>query len=71
MNIVLFEQEEVVHGCAVLSFRDSRFCHIKRVLKLSAGACFKAGIINGVKGSARISLATEKYLVAVFEKLEY
>jgi len=49
MNILLFKENET-H----LSKDDPRFKHIRNILKLGVGDSFKAGIINGKQGMARI-----------------
>ncbi len=49
MNIILFKENETF-----LDFRDERAEHIRKVLHLSVGDAFKAGMINGQQGMARI-----------------
>ncbi|MBN1648494.1 MAG: RNA methyltransferase [Spirochaetales bacterium] len=51
MNIVLFEKEELT---AMIPASDYRCRHIREVLKLSEGDLFRAGIIGGMKGKARL-----------------
>ena len=49
MNIVLFKEGETF-----LPKKDERAEHLKKVLHLSVGDSFKAGIINGLQGMATI-----------------
>ncbi len=49
MNILLFNENE-----NHLSLNDKRAEHIRKVLRLSVGDSFKAGIINGKQGVAKI-----------------
>jgi 16S rRNA (uracil1498-N3)-methyltransferase len=51
MNIVLFEKNR---NKIRITSDDHRFRHIRNVLKLAKGDSFKAGVINGKKGSAEI-----------------
>ena len=48
MNIILFDGEPFFNA------QDSRFLHIKKILKKTVGDTFKAGIFNGPSGSAEI-----------------
>ncbi|MGP1576836.1 MAG: RsmE family RNA methyltransferase [Treponema sp.] len=66
MNIILIHAEELKSGNFILRRQDERFRHIKKVLKCSTGDIFKAGIINGKKGTAKITLYSEEYLEAAF-----
>jgi len=49
MNIVLFDGEPY------FARQDSRYQHIRKILKKTAGDTFSAGIINGDEGTATIS----------------
>ena len=66
MNIILLRKEELSEGCFSFSKTDERFLHIKKVLKLSAGSAFKAGIIDGEKGTAEIISFSDELLTARF-----
>ena len=66
MNIILLRQEELSAGNFSFVKTDERFLHIKKVLKLGAGSVFKAGIINGVKGTAEIISFSDELLTARF-----
>lgn len=52
MNIILIRPDEINDGTAVLA--DGRFTHIKSVLKAERGTILKAGILNGMTGSAEV-----------------
>ncbi len=52
MNIILFDQLKDEN---IISFGDERASHIRKVLRLGTGDTFKAGVINGQKGIARIT----------------
>lgn len=66
MNIVLLEHTELEGGFFTLARTDERYKHITKILKLSAGAVFKTGIINGKKGIAEIITHTAEALTARF-----
>lgn len=66
MNIILLRQEELSGGNFSFAKTDERFLHIKKVLKLGAGAVFKAGIIDGEKGMAEITSFSDELLTARF-----
>ena len=66
MNIILLRQEELSDGNFSFAKTDERFLHIKKVLKLDAGAVFKAGIIDGEKGTAEITSFSDELLAARF-----
>lgn len=51
MNIILFQPEEVEHP---LALRDERAQHLLRVLRLSPGGVFDAGIVNGPLGKGTL-----------------
>ena len=64
MNIILLREEELSAGNFSFAKTDERFLHIKKVLKLGAGSVFKAGIINGEKGTAEITSFSDELLTA-------
>ena len=66
MNIILLRKDEVGDGTVRFHKTDARFQHIKKVLKLHTGSAFKAGIINGKKGTAVICDFSEEQLTARF-----
>ena len=66
MNIILLRQEELSDGNFSFAKTDERFLHIKKVLKLGVGAAFKAGIIDGEKGTAEITSFSDELLTARF-----
>ena len=66
MNIILLRQEELLDGNFSFAKTDERFLHIKKVLKLGVGAVFKAGIIDGEKGTAEITSFSDELLTARF-----
>ena len=66
MNIILLRQEELSAGNFSFAKTDERFLHIKKVLKLGVGAVFKAGIIDGEKGTAEITSFSDELLTARF-----
>lgn len=70
MNIILLRQEELSAGTFSFSKTDERFLHIKKVLKLGVGSVFKAGTINGEKGTAKITSFSDELLTARFTTLE-
>jgi RsmE family RNA methyltransferase len=67
LNIILFEQEETERP---LSLSDLRGRHIHDILKLKTGDEFKAGIINGPRGRARIVKAGPEGYALEFELSE-
>lgn len=70
MNIILLREEELSTGNFSFAKTDERFLHIKKVLKLGVGSVFKAGIINGAKGTAEISFFSDELLTARFTSSE-
>ena len=66
MNIVLLRQGELSAETFSFSKTDERFLHIKKVLKLDVGSTFKAGLINGQKGTAEITSFSDEGLSARF-----
>ena len=66
MNIILVRKEELSAGNFSFIKTDERFVHIKKVLKLGAGSVFKAGIIDGEKGTAQIISFSDERLTAQF-----
>lgn len=66
MNIILLRQEELSAGNFSFAKTDERFLHIKKVLKLGVGSVFKAGIIDGEKGTAEITSFSDELLTARF-----
>lgn len=66
MNIVLLREEELSAGSFSFPKTDERFLHIKKVLKLGIGSVFKAGIIDGEKGTAEIISFSDEGLSARF-----
>ena len=66
MNIILLRQEELSEGNFSFAKTDERFLHIKTVLKFGVGAVFKAGIIDGEKGTAEITSFSDELLTARF-----
>ena len=66
MNIILLREEELSDGNFSFAKTDERFLHIKKVLKLGVGAIFKAGIIDGEKGTAEITSFSDEGLSARF-----
>ncbi len=77
MNIVLFSKEDKLAPSAdtqqdkqewVFYKGNERFLHIKKILKLKVGDNFKAGIINGKLGEAKILSFSDKELTFSFEE---
>ena len=66
MNIILLREEELSDGSFSFAKTDERFLHIKKVLKLGVGSVFKAGIIDGEKGTAEITSFSDELLTARF-----
>ena len=78
MNIILFSQKDfydeqissaLKNGSEnrfVFFKNDERYIHIKKILKLSEGEIFKAGLINGKIGSAHIHNFSEEKIVFSF-----
>ena len=66
MNIILLREEELSDGNFSFIKTDERFLHIKKVLKFGVGAVFKAGIIDGEKGTAEITSFSDELLTARF-----
>lgn len=65
MNIILLRQEELLDGNFSLLKLMNAFTY-QKVLKLGAGAVFKAGIIDGEKGMAEITSFSDELLTARF-----
>ncbi len=63
MNIILFE---ALAADNFLPRSDYRAQHIRKVLRLSEGDRFTAGIINGVKGEATIASSTAEGITFSF-----
>ena len=61
MNIILLEKGETF-----LPSSDDRAKHIRKILHMSVGDTFRAGIINGYEGSARIISSDEKGIAIEF-----
>ena len=70
MNIILLREEELSDGNFSFIKTDERFLHIKKVLKLGIGSIFKAGIIDGEKGTAEITSFSDELLTARFTSSE-
>ena len=70
MNIILLREEELSDGNFSFAKTDERFLHIKKVLKFGVGAVFKAGIIDGEKGTAEITSFSDELLTARFTVAE-
>lgn len=70
MNIILVKQSEVADGYFSFQKNDERFLHIKKVLRLGVGELFKAGIVNGAKGTARLTAFDDECLTARFLTLQ-
>lgn len=70
MNIILLREEELSAGNFSFAKTDERFLHIKKVLKLGVGSVFKAGIIDGEKGTAEITSFSSELLTAWFTSSE-
>lgn len=62
MNIILFKEGE-----NIIKRGDERFSHIKKVLHLSLGDSFKAGIINARQGYATIDAMNDDEIVLSFD----
>ena len=65
MNIVLFKEGETF-----LPNKDERAEHLKKVLHLSVGDTFKAGIINGLQGLAKIESISDEGIALSFDFAE-
>ena len=65
MNIILFREGE-----CVLRKGDERFDHIKRILHMREGDSFKAGIINGMQGTAKIEKMDDDEISLSFSFIE-
>ena len=64
MNIVLFDQEEIV---SPLKINDKRAKHIIEILKFKEGDIFFGGIINKGTGKAKIDKIDSNYLYFTFQ----
>lgn len=60
MNLVIFDSDDCI-GDDIVRFKDRRFEHIKKVLGLAVGDSFRAGRLNGPKGSAVIVSQEKNY----------
>ncbi|TWU51984.1 RsmE family RNA methyltransferase [Rubripirellula reticaptiva] len=67
MNIVLFTEEERVHG---VDPDDHRVTHVRRVLSIHDGQYFDAGVINGMRGKAKFGVETGGRLPVEFDTME-
>ncbi len=72
MNIILFSKENDQYNPErseyIFSRNDDRYHHLKKILKLSRGDFFKAGIINGKIGIAEIKDFSKEKIVFSFEE---
>ena len=59
MNLILFTKEEIYNP---ISSTDSRYQHIKKILRIGLNDTFDSGIINGPLGTAEITGINEKEL---------
>lgn len=70
MNIILFSSDDKYtdEKDDIFCFfkNDERFIHIKKILKLRTGGIFKAGIINGNAGIAKIQEFTQEKILFSF-----
>ena len=62
MNIILLTDEEK-NTDSTFTLSDSRYWHIKNVLKAKEGDLLQVGLLNGPIGRARILSMTEKQVV--------
>ncbi len=63
MNIILFTPEEIN---VPLPLNDARAIHIKKILKLSSGESFDAGVINTGTGKALINSIDTREIIFTF-----
>ena len=70
MNIILLRREELKADCFSFFKTDERFRHIEKILKLTVGSIFQAGVINGEKGTAEIIAFSKEQLTAHFKATE-
>jgi RsmE family RNA methyltransferase len=68
MNIILFEK---LNDKNILSQKDDRARHIKKVLHLNIGDAFICGEINGPKGEAVITAINDDEIEFTFNALDY
>lgn len=69
MNIILISDRDLLEDDTYVFYKyDERYLHIKKILKLSVGGKFKAGIINGKIGSALIIFFGSERLVFSFSE---
>ena len=61
MNIILLEENELF-----LPTQDERAKHIRKVLHLGVGDSFRAGVINGEKGTATIITSDDEGIALSF-----
>lgn len=66
MNLILFSDEDKHSSEYFFTKNDERYRHIKKILKLKTGDNFKAGIINGNIGTAKIESFNEEKIVFSF-----
>lgn len=64
MNIILFPHLDAINTIAATDFRA---LHVRKVLKLSEGGQFLAGVVNGSKGLATILSFNKESLVFRFQ----
>lgn len=73
MNIILFSESDCRDEYSQIFFfnrSDTRYQHVKKVLRLKTGDSFKAGFINGAKGTAFILELSETELQFRFTPAE-
>lgn len=68
MNIILFEK---LNEKNILSQKDERARHIKKILHLNVGDAFSCGEINGPKGEAIITAINDVEIEFSFNALDY
>jgi RsmE family RNA methyltransferase len=68
MNIILFDK---LNEKNILSQKDERARHIKKVLHLNVGDVFSCGEINGPKGEAVLTAINDDEIEFTFNPLDY
>lgn len=68
MNIILFEK---LNETNVLSQKDERARHIKKILHLNVGDVFSCGEIDGPKGESLITSITQDEIQFKFTPIDY
>jgi len=63
MNLILFKKEEISKP---IPSSDTRYQHIKNILKMSCNDIFDSGIINGPGGKAEIKEFSAEHMVVDF-----